>query len=249
VGLDRPATNRGVVRFDRMLTRREAGEPLQYVLGRWSFRRLDLMVDQRALIPRPETEVVAGLAIAELDRLTGEKKGPATVADLGTGTGAIGLSVAAERPGTAVWLTDRSDDALAVARANLAGLGGRAAAGVRVAAGSWFAALPAELLGRLAVVVSNPPYVAVDDELPAEVGQWEPAGALVSGPAGTEALRVLIEGAGPWLRPEGALVLEHAPHQGEELALRAGDRFEQVELHPDLTGRIRALVARRPRRS
>lgn len=246
-GLDDPAIHRAVVRFDRMLARREAGEPLQYVLGRWAFRRLDLMVDRRALIPRPETEVVAGLAIDELDRVRSERTDPPVVVDLGTGSGAIGLSVAAERPGTSVWLTDRSADALAVARANLTGLPGRAATGVRLATGSWFAALPAELVGRLSVVVSNPPYVAASDELPAEVRDWEPEAALISGPSGTEALEVLVDAAPTWLVPQGALVLELAPHQGHELAEAARRRFVEVEVRADLTGRPRALVARRPR--
>lgn len=245
VGLDQPATRRGVVRFDRMVARREAGEPLQYVLGRWAFRRLDLMVDRRALIPRPETEVVAGLAMDELDRVDRERGEPGVLVDLGTGTGAIGLSVAVERPGSTVWLTDRSDEALAVARANLAGVG-RAATGVRLASGSWFAALPAELTGHLAVIVSNPPYVAAGDELPAEVRDWEPAGALISGPTGLEALLVLVDAAPTWLVAQGALVLELAPHQGDDVARAARKRFDHVELHPDLTGRIRVLVARRP---
>lgn len=247
LGLDQPATNRGVARFDRMIARREAGEPLQYVLGRWSFRHLDLFVDARTLIPRPETEVVAGLAIDELDRVREERPDSAVVADLGTGSGAIGLSIAAERPGTAVWLTDRSEDALAVARANVAGVG-RAGTAVRVVAGSWFAALPAELTGQLSVVVSNPPYVAAGDDLPAEVRDWEPGGALVSGPTGLEALLVLVDAAPTWLVPEGALVLELAPHQGEAVAEAAATRFVEVSLHPDLTGRVRAVVGRRPRR-
>lgn len=247
LGLAEPATERGVVRFDRMLARREAGEPLQYVLGRWAFRHLDLFVDRRALIPRPETEVVAGAAIDELDRVRAERPGPVVVADLGTGTGAIGLSVAAERPGCEVWLTDRSEDALAVARANLAGIG-PAATAVRVAAGSWFAALPAELTGRLAVLVSNPPYVAADEALPAEVRDWEPATALVSGPTGLEALRVLVDGSPTWLVPEGALVLELAPHQALQVAEAASARFHEVEVRTDLAGRDRAVVARRPRR-
>lgn len=245
--LDHPATRRAVVRFDAMLARREAGEPLQYVLGRWAFRHLDLMVDKRALIPRPETEVVAGLAIDELDRVRAEGTASPVVADLGTGSGAIGLSVAAERPGTTVWLTDRSEDALAVARANLAGIG-RAGTDVRVATGSWFAALPAELVGRLSVVVSNPPYVATDDDLPAEVRDWEPHDALVSGVTGLEALRVLVDAAPTWLVSGGALVLELAPHQGDEVATAAAARFDEVETREDLTGRVRAVVARRPRR-
>ena len=103
-----------VAHLDAMVARYRAGEPLQYVLGRWSFRHLDLAVDRRVLIPRPETELVAGVAI-ELAAAIGP---PRLVADLGTGSGAIGLSLAAELPldGTTVWITDASEDALAVAR-------------------------------------------------------------------------------------------------------------------------------------
>ena len=113
------ATAKGVAHLDALVARRRAGEPIQYVLGHWAFRTLDLMIDGRVLIPRPETEVIAGLALAELDRAPSK----ATVVDLGTGSGAIGLSIAAERPGTQVLLTDASADAIVVARANLAGLG------------------------------------------------------------------------------------------------------------------------------
>lgn len=111
-----PANQRMVAHLDSMLARYRAGEPLQYVLGRWGFRTLDLAVDRRVLIPRPESELVAGRAI-ELARSV---PAPRRVADLGTGSGAIGLSLAAELPldGTEVWLTDASDDALAVARSS-----------------------------------------------------------------------------------------------------------------------------------
>ena len=113
--------------------RRIGGEPLQYVVGRWGFRQLDLMVDRRVLIPRPETEVVAGHAVTSCTDWSPPawSESPATVVDLGTGSGAIGLSIASEVPGTEVWLTDASAEAVAVARANCAGLG-RAAIGVRV---------------------------------------------------------------------------------------------------------------------
>ncbi len=129
---DRPATQRGVAHLDAMLARYAAGEPLQYVLGRWGFRHLDLMVDRRVLIPRPETELVVDTALG----LARSQPRPLICADLGTGSGAIGLSLASELPidGVTVWLTDRSADALDVARANAAGIG-RAAANVRIAAG------------------------------------------------------------------------------------------------------------------
>ena len=175
-------TTKAMARFDELVARREQGEPLQYVLGRWGFRTLDLMVDQRVLIPRPETEIVAGFTIDEVrkkkSRAEGGAEGFVTVADLGTGSGAIALSVAAECKGCRVYATDVSADALAVARANLAGIGS-AATSVSLHHGDWFQALPDELRGTLDVVVSNPPYVAESEGLPAVVADWEPANRAV----------------------------------------------------------------------
>ena len=236
------ASERGVARFDDMLARRCSGEPLQYVLGRWGFRSLDLMVDRRVLIPRPETEVVVEVALAELDRLGGRDR-PTTVVDLGTGSGAIALSVASERVRSTVWASDVSPDAVAVARANLAGLG-RAAARVRVVEGSWFEALPAELRGRVDLVVSNPPYVATTASLGSEVADFEPTAALLAGPDGTDDLRTIIAGAGAWLSADGVVVCELSPEQAESMRAFASERFAEVEVHPDLAGRDRALVAR-----
>jgi release factor glutamine methyltransferase len=240
--LEEPVTQREVRFVDEMVARRAAGEPLQYVLGRWGFRALDLLVDRRVLIPRPETEVVAGLAIDAL-RALGR---PGIAVDLGTGSGAIALSLAAERwPDVEVWATDRSADALAVASANLAGLGRRSAV-VRLVEGDWFAALPDDLRGRVDVIVSNPPYVAADERLPPEVAAWEPRDALVPGPTGLEAIEQLVAAAPGWLAPGGTLVLEIGDTQGSavrRLAEAAG--LLDGTIWPDLAGRARALVARR----
>lgn len=240
--LDAVADERQAAAFEAMVARRAAGEPLQYVLGRWGFRGLDLYVDRRVLIPRPETEVVAGLAID----LLAARGAPATVVDLGTGSGAIALAIAVERwPDVEVWATDASPDALAVARANLAGLGRRAGA-VRLVEGDWFDALPDEQRGQFDLVVSNPPYVAADDALPAEVADWEPSGALVAGRTGLEALARIVAEAVPWLREDGALVLEVGETQGPAVrALAEAAGFTAVAVHPDLAGRDRAVVARR----
>jgi release factor glutamine methyltransferase len=241
-GLDDPVTEREVRYVDQMVARRVTGEPLQYVLGRWGFRTLDLFVDGRALIPRPETEVVAGLAV---DAVRGVS-GAAVAVDLGTGSGAIAVSLAAECwPDVEVWATDRSADALEVARANLAGLGRRAAV-VRLAEGDWFDALPAALRGRVDVVVSNPPYVAADDPLPPEVADWEPRAALVPGPTGLEAIERIVADAPAWLTPTGRLVVEIGETQGERAtALARAAGFARATIHPDLAGRDRALVATR----
>lgn len=245
LALDERVPARVVPFFDRMLERRAAGEPLQYVLGRWGFRRLDLLVDARVLIPRPETEQVVEVALAEAARLPR----PIVAVDLGTGSGAIALSLAVELGSRCeVWATDASADALAVARANLAGLGGFAAQRVRIAEGSWFSALPAELEGRLGLVVSNPPYIAEREvpDLPPDVAGWEPRSALVAGPTGLEDVERVVAGAAGWLATPGVVVVEIAPHQAAaatELARVAG--FADVEVRPDLAGRARALVARR----
>jgi release factor glutamine methyltransferase len=241
--------------------RRLAGEPLQYVLGRWSFRGLDLIVDPRVLIPRPETEVVAEVAIAEARgfylppprralRQSTVPGGPFVVADLGTGSGALALALAVELPEAEVWATDVSPAALAVARANLAAVG-PAADRVRLAEGMWYEALPTGLRGRLRVIVSNPPYVTEAEfaGLPPEVRDHEPVGALVAGPTGRESLEHLVAGGLDWLEPGGALVLELAPDQAAAVTAAAEARgYEAVAVHPDLAGRPRALVARRPGR-
>jgi len=226
------------------------------VLGSWEFRGIDLMVDPRVLIPRPETEVVAGIAIDELAR-TGARTGKGdpwsagltefAVADLGTGSGALALALVTALPDAAVWATDASLDALAVARANLSSIG-FAATRVRIVHGSWFDALPLELRGELRLVVSNPPYVSESEfaELPTEVAAYEPTGALVSGPTGLECLEVIVRDAPQWLTPDGVLVCEHAPHQADSArALAHAAGFTQVDTRADLTGRARALVARR----
>lgn len=253
---------RAVARVDALLARRVAGEPLQYVLGHWAFRQLDLFVDRRVLIPRPETEVVCGYALDEVDRVTASRRGgdaqpasssaPVVVVDLGTGSGAIALSVAVERSCTAVWAVDESTDALEVARANLtrldlAGLG-RAATHVRIAEGSWYEALPGDVRGGVDVIVANPPYVAADAELPGEVGDWEPAHALVAGPTGLEAIELIVAGAPEWLADDGALVVEIGETQGDAtLGLARAAGFADASIQPDLTGRPRALVAHRSR--
>jgi release factor glutamine methyltransferase len=256
LGEDEPATEPAIVHVDDMVERRGTGEPLQYVLGQWQFLGLDLFVDRRVLIPRPETEVVAQVALEEAMRM-GARRGRRdpwggsatdfTVADLGTGSGALALALVNELPDAAVWATDISLDALAVARANLAGAGA-AAARVSLRDGSWYAALPAELQGTLRLIVANPPYVAEHEmaDLPPEVRDWEPPGALVSGPTGLEAIASILDGARAWLSgAPSSVVLELAPHQADDACARAAVAgFGEIEVRRDLAGRDRVLVAR-----
>jgi release factor glutamine methyltransferase len=239
--LDELVTVRMVAHLDSMLARYRTGEPLAYVLGRWGFRHLDLAVDRRVLIPRPETEVVAGVAI-ELARALPE---PIVVADLGTGSGAIGLSLADELPidGVTVWLTDVSPDAVDVARANTAGIG-RRGANVRIATGSWFDALPAGT--RLDLAVANPPYVAEGSgHLDDAVRRWEPHEALFAGDDGLRDIRAIVAAAPDHVRDGGWLVLEIGADQGaavERLLLDAD--YADVSIRPDLTGRDRIALGR-----
>jgi len=246
--------------------RRAAGEPLQYVLGTWQFRSLELALDRRVLVPRPETEQVVEVALAELGRIAAARPpppGPLVCVDLGTGSGAIALSLAVEGarvgPGRddvtlEVWATDRSEDALEVARANLGAVAATepaAAARVTLSGGSWYEALPDRLARRVDLVVSNPPYVSEAEytDLDPTVREWEPVEALVSprgrsGVAGLADVEAVVTGALRWLRPSGALVVELDPAQAYgaiDVARRAG--FSRVSTGRDLAGRHRMLVA------
>jgi release factor glutamine methyltransferase len=237
--LDDEASTVTRAHYETMVERRAAGEPLQYVLGRWGFRTLDVHVDARVLIPRPETETVVEHALALIDALDAR-----LAVDLGTGSGVIAMSLAAERPKLAVWGTDTSEQALDVARANLAGTG-RAGARVRLAHGDWYDALEPELAGTIDVVVSNPPYVAAHDPLPREVSEWEPHGALISGPTGLEAIERILRDAPAWLSPSGGVVLEIGETQAESVVALASRYFSAADVHADLAGKPRVLVARR----
>lgn len=243
--LDDAVTMRMGIALRNMVARRMSGEPLQYVLGHWSFRRLDVMVDRRVLIPRPETERLVDLA---LDTARG-MDAPRVIADLGTGSGVIALSLAAELPleGTTVLATDVSTDALDVARANLAGIG-RAAVNVSLWSGDWCAALPAAYRGAIDVIVANPPYIAVaDPAVEAIVVDHEPHTALYSGADGLDAIRTIVAQAPHWLSAHGRLLLEIGHEQGDAVrAMLAGAGWREVTVHADLTGRDRFVTAHAP---
>lgn len=247
--LGEAATVRMVHHLDGMVGRYRAGEPLAYVMGRWAFRHLDLMVDRRVLIPRPETELLVDMVVQRLPDPGGDRL---RLVDLGTGSGAIGLSLAHElwHRQPEVWLTDASPEALEVARANLAGIG-RAGSGVRLGEGPWFRALPHHLQGTFHAVVSNPPYVALHDpELDPSVRDWEPAMALLAGHDGLADLQAIIEHAPKWLVAHGVVALEIGYRQGDavaELLRHAG--FVDVDIQPDLAGRPRMALGRQPKRA
>ncbi|HEY5024953.1 MAG TPA: peptide chain release factor N(5)-glutamine methyltransferase [Acidimicrobiales bacterium] len=246
-----------------MVERCRAGEPLQYVLGTWAFRSLELRVDRRVLIPRPETEHVVEVALEELRAQAWRDAPPSglVAVDLGTGSGAIALSLAAEfdasprsvpPPPLAVWATDMSGGALEVFDENLATLAQRSpdtASRVHVAQGSWFDALPPALAGTVHLVVSNPPYVSGSEweALETVVREHEPQSALVSGPTGVEDIELLLNAAPDWLDRGGSLVVELAPAQAPSMRARATEiGYETSEIRVDLAGRPRVLVARWP---
>ena len=253
LSMDEAASPEAMTTLQEMLVRRDSGEPLQYVLGSWGFRSLDLRVDSRALIPRPETEVVVETALVEIGASRCGSGGHGLkVADLGTGTGAIALSIALEGRTLVeeVWASDLPGDALDLAARNLEGLrevAPEAAAKVRVVQGSWYEALPEHLAGCLAVIVANPPYVAEAQlsDLPVEVRSWEPLQALIAGPTGLESLEAVLFGAAHWLAGSGCAVVEIGADQRDaavEIACEAG--LDDVSVRSDLAGLPRVLVAR-----
>jgi len=215
--------------FEDACRKRADGVPVAYLLGRREFWSLDFAVNPAVLVPRPETELL-------VQRVLDLVSAPiAMVADLGTGSGAIAIALAHERPGWRVLGTDASDQALAVARSN----GERLVAGrVEWAAGDWYAALDRR---RFDALVSNPPYVAADDAALTEDGlRHEPRAALTPGGDGFAALTTLINGAPRHLEPGGWLALEHGATQGETLrSLLVARGFTAVTSHRDLAGHER----------
>lgn len=230
--------------LERWLTRRAAGEPVQYITGRAAFRSLDLAVRPGVLIPRPETEGLVEAVLAVLGTESAQWPQP-RVLDLGTGSGAVALALASEWPEAVVTATDVSAAALEVARENAAALGleGR----VRLLAGHWFEAVGGD--DMFEVVVSNPPYIATRelDSLPREVREFEPPEALYSGESGLEALREIVDEAPRHLVGGGLLALELAEMRASEVAgwLEGANDWARVTLLDDLSGRPRVLLARR----
>jgi len=226
-------------RYGRMLCRRCAGVPVQHLTGETGFRRLVLAVRPGVFVPRPETEVVAGVALDAIADVPSP-----LVVDVGTGTGAIALAIAEERPDARVVATDRSAAAVALARDNAARLG----LDVEVLEGDLLAPLPAGRRGEVDLVVSNPPYLdpAGLDALPPEV-RADPAEALFGGLDGYERLFADARAAA---RPGAAVVVEVDPSIARDVAAAAAAAgLVDVAVHPDLTDRERVVAARtRPAR-
>ncbi len=221
--------------FGRALCQRCAGTPLQHLTGEQPFRRISVRVQPGVFIPRPETEALVGVALDELAGVDDP-----VVVDVGTGTGAVALAVKDERPGAKVFATDLSPEAVELARANAA----RLALEVTVVEGDLLDALPKELRGWVDLVVSNPPYVTKEEleDLPAEV-RAEPLLALVGGP---QLYERLAGQASRWLRDGGVLAVEIGASQGADVAEVLGGSYMDVRTLPDLAGRDRIVVARRP---
>jgi release factor glutamine methyltransferase len=225
-----------------LVRRRRDGEPLQYLTGHQAFRHLDLAVGPGVLVPRPETEIVVEVALGRLEGV-----GSPVVVDVGTGSGAIALSVAVERPGATVWATELSPAAVVWAQRNLAALP-EGASRVHIVEGDLLAPLPEALRGHIDLVVANPPYLSAlqVDGAAADVRDHEPRVALVSGPSGNEVPRRVIDDAREWLRPGGWLVMESWPGQVEGLLDRMSRRYEDTAAVADLTGSLRVVEGRRP---
>lgn len=230
---DEPLPADAVERFLRLAQLRRTGRPLAYLLGEREFRGRIFRVDDAVLIPRPETEGLVDWAL--------ELRGPRVV-DLGTGSGAIAISIALERPQWTVVAVDASPAALATARAN----GVRLGAQVEWREGDWWTALPAG--SKYDLVLSNPPYIAAGDEhLQRGDLPHEPAMALVPGETGLEAIDTIIAGAPERLAPGGWLLLEHGHDQAEAVAglMRAAGLVD-VTVRRDLAGLERLCGGRRP---
>lgn len=239
---DRPLRAEELAEFKSRLRRRVRREPLQYIEGTAQFRDLTLRVDRRVLIPRPETEVLVGQV---LEWAAGREALEAV--DVGTGSGAIALSLATEGPFRRVVATDLSEDAVGLARENHAAAAPDAPVEFRVGGG--YSPVEGE---RFDVIVSNPPYIGLSerDSLDPEVRDWEPEAALFSGETGLDLLRELVDGAPDLLQGGGLFAVEVGHTQTVRVAamLEETGRFERIRTRLDLAGRERIVLAERTAR-
>ena len=221
-------------RFEELLARREAGAPMAYIMGVKEFWSREFVVSPATLVPRPETELLVNLALCEIPR-----EAEWEVLDLGTGSGAIAVSIACERPLSQVTAVDVSEDALAVARENARAL---APGNVSFELGSWTEPVRGRIFN---LIVSNPPYVRADDAALDKLGH-EPRAALVAGNDGLDAIRILAAECGALLVEGGLLLLEHGADQADDVAaLLAANGWTEIACHKDLAGLPRVTAARR----
>jgi len=228
--------NRGAARFGELADRRRAGEPLQYLEGTSQFGSIEVAVDRRVLIPRPETEQLWELVTAML-----ADRPPRVVVDLGTGSGNLAIALKHSFPDAEVHAVDVSAGSLEVAAENAAA----SAPEIALYYGDLFEPLPPEIRGRVDLVISNPPYIATGEHatLPLEVRDHEPAIALFAGPDGLSVLRRIVTLAPDWLSPDGLLACEIGEDQGAALIEIAADF--NPEIIKDLAGRDRFLIAQK----
>jgi release factor glutamine methyltransferase len=235
------------MRFDDLVARRLRGEPVAQLIGRQGFWSLELRITPDVLIPRADTELLVERALAVLP-----SDAPVRVVDLGTGSGAIALAIARERPCAEIVAVDSSMAALDVARSNALSLG--LSARVRCLHGDWFAPLGDQRFEERGLgergfdaIVSNPPYLATDDpHLEQGDLRYEPRAALVSGSEGLDAIRFIARAAPPYLLPGGWLFLEHGWEQGADVrALLEAAGFVEIATHRDIEARERVTCGRR----
>ena len=234
-------------RFWDDVARREAREPLQHITGLAYFRYLDLEVGPGVFVPRQETEVMTGWAIETLGRMDVAEP---VVADLGTGSGAIGLAIAQEVPSALVHAVEADPLALQWTRRNIdrcAAAAPHTAGRVHLHEEDFGRALP-ELDGAVDLVITNPPYIPVGASVPPEVGEYDPAAALWGGSDGLDAVRVIERTAGRLLRPGGLVAVEHGAPQGAAVywVFSEEQGWRETRNHQDLAGRDRFVTAARP---
>jgi release factor glutamine methyltransferase len=234
-------------RFWDDVARREAREPLQHITGLAYFRYLDLAVGPGVFVPRQETEVMTGWAIDALGRMDAAQP---VVADLGAGSGAIGLAIAQEVPGALVHAVEADPLAAQWIRRNIdrcAAAAPHTAGRVRLHEADFGRALP-ELDGAVDLVISNPPYIPVGASVPPEVGEYDPAAALWGGTDGLDAVRVIERTASRLLRPGGFVAVEHGAPQGAAVywVFSEEQGWREPRNHQDLAGRDRFVTAVMP---
>jgi release factor glutamine methyltransferase len=232
---DQPMTAQEARAFDALARRRRDGEPVAYLTGRREFYGLDLEVTPDVLIPRPETELLVELALVRIDASEHTE-----VLDLGSGSGAIALAIASERPHSAVLGVDVSAAAVALARRNASRLD---VGNVEFIESDWFSAVPEK---RYDAIIANPPYVAAGDEHLSQGDlRFEPPAALAAGADGLNAIRVIIADAGAFLSPGAWLLIEHGYDQADAvLAMLRGAQFSDVQSRRDLAGIPRTALGR-----